>query len=217
MSASFCDRPERLDGQAIELGHLDRVQLVLRFEAAVFERVGLVAGQLQALLVEGVLVDDQRAAVAEVAEVGRQRGRVHRHQAVDRVARRVDVGAGELDLKARDAGLGAARGADFGGEVGERGDVVAGQGGGVGELAADELHAVAGVAAESDGGFVEGRDGFGRRDGGHGEGRGPYAQFMRRRPTRFRCGHRRRDATVLLVLSYLYESKGVKFAVIRRS
>ena len=42
--------------------------------------------------------------VAQVAEVGRQRGRVHRHQGVDRVAGREDVGAGEVDLKAGDAG-----------------------------------------------------------------------------------------------------------------
>ena len=60
-------------------------------------------------------------------DVRHQRGRVHRHQRVDRVAGRVDVLAGEMDLETGDAGLGAARGANFGREVGERGDVVADQ------------------------------------------------------------------------------------------
>src|SRR5206468_540575 len=43
------------------------------------------------------------------------------------------------------------RGADFGREVREGGDVVADEGGRVGELRAGQLHAVAGVAGEADG------------------------------------------------------------------
>jgi hypothetical protein len=127
------------------------VHLVLR-EAAVFERVGFVAGLLEALLVEGILVDQQDAAVAEVFEVGHERGGVHGDEGVDRVAGGVDVVRGEVNLEARDAGLRTAGGADFSREVRERGDVVAGQGRGVGELRAGELHAVARVAAEADGG-----------------------------------------------------------------
>ena len=122
---------------------------------AVFERIGFVAGLLEAFAFEGVAVDDQDAARAQVAEVRRQRRRVHRHQGVDRVAGRVDVVAGEMDLETADAGQRALRRANFGREVGERGDVVAHQGRRVGELRAGQLHAVARVAAEPNGGFVE--------------------------------------------------------------
>ena len=55
-----------------------------------------------------------------------------------------------MTWKPRDAGQRARGGADLGREVGEGGEVVAEQGGGVGELAAGDLHAVAGVAAEAD-------------------------------------------------------------------
>src|SRR5208282_3692118 len=55
-----------------------------------------------------------------------------------------------MELEATDAGERACRGANFGGVVGEGGDVVAVQGYGVGELAAGDLHAVAGVSGEAD-------------------------------------------------------------------
>ena len=90
-SASFCAEPKPFDREPRELGHRRPRACWYVAEAAVFERVGLVAGLLEALLVEGVFVDDQHAAVAQVAEVRRQRGRVHRHERVDRVAGRVDV------------------------------------------------------------------------------------------------------------------------------
>ena len=140
------------------------------FERAVFERIGFVAGLVEAFGVEGVAVDDQDAAGAEVAEVRGQRGRVHRHERVDRVAGRVDVRAREVDLETGDAGERAVRRANLGGKVGERGDVVADEGRRVGELRAGQLHAVARVAAEPDRGLVDFKSCFfycGSSSGGH--------------------------------------------------
>ena len=119
-------------------------------EAAVLERVGRVAGLLEVAVVELVGVDDDDAAGLEVAEVGLERRRVHRHQHVGRVAGGVDVVVGDADLEAGDAGQGAGGGADLGREVGERREVVADQRRGVGELGPGQLHAVAGVAGEAD-------------------------------------------------------------------
>src|ERR1700756_790707 len=55
-----------------------------------------------------------------------------------------------MELVAADAGKSARRGANFGGEVGEGSDVVAVEGDGIGELAAGDLHAVAGITGETD-------------------------------------------------------------------
>jgi hypothetical protein len=65
------------------------------------------------------------------------------------VARGEDVARGEVDLEGRDTVRRAGRRADLGGEVRERGEVVADYGGGVGEATAGELHAVAAVAGEA--------------------------------------------------------------------
>ena len=119
-------------------------------DRAVLERVGLVPGLAQVGVGEGVLVDDQRAAGLERAEVRFQRRRVHRHQRVRVVARGEDVARGEVDLEGGDAARGPGRGADLGREVGQRREVVADMGGGGGEPAADQLHAVARVPREPD-------------------------------------------------------------------
>ena len=68
---------------------------------------------------------------------------------------RVDVPRREVDLEPAHPGQGARGSADLGREVGEGGEVVAEQGGRVGELAARDLHAVAGVAAEPDDGLLD--------------------------------------------------------------
>ena len=124
----------------------------------VFERIGRVARLAQVAAIEGVLVEDQRAALLEVAQVRLERRRVHGDQRVDRVAGRVDVVGREAELKTADAGERAGGGANFGRKVGQRADVVAEHGRRVGELRAGQLHAVAAVAAEPD------DDGFQRFD-----------------------------------------------------
>ena len=87
---------------------------------------------------------------SQVADVDLERRGVHRDQHVGRVAGREDVAAGEVELEAADAGQCARRGADLGGEIRQRAQIVAGQSGLVGELHAGELHAVARVAGEAD-------------------------------------------------------------------
>src|SRR5690606_24427613 len=66
---------------AVERGHrelrdVDRVELVL-VEAAVLERVRLIAGLLEVRLDERARVDDERAVLDEVLEVRLQRRRIH--------------------------------------------------------------------------------------------------------------------------------------------
>ena len=138
----------------LERGHrqvvdVDRVNLVL-VEAAVLERVRRVARLLEVGLDERAGVDDQRAVVDQILEVGLERRRVHRDQHVGRVTRRVDLRRREVELEARDAEQAAGGCADLGREVGERRDVVAGFRRGLRELGSGELHAVAGVADEPD-------------------------------------------------------------------
>jgi hypothetical protein len=65
-----------------------------------------------------------------------------------------------MKLKPGNASKRADRCADFSGEIGKGADVVAKDGGDIGELGADELHAVARVAAEADDGRLEFADGF---------------------------------------------------------
>ena len=138
-----------LDGARRQRGHRDPVHAVA-LERSVLERVGLVSGLLEVALRERVLVDDDRRAAVELREVGLQRRRVHRHQHVRRVAGGQDVARGEVDLERRDARERPGRGADLGREVRQRREVVAEHRGRVGEAAAGELHAVAGVAGEAD-------------------------------------------------------------------
>ena len=143
--------PRLLGRRRVHFVDRDLDDAILARQAAVFDRVGLVARFLEVLGREGVLVDDDDPAIPYRLDVGPQRGRVHRDQRVHLVARGENVGAGKVDLVARDAGQRAGGGADFGGEVGQRADVVADQGRGVGELCPGQLHPVAGVPGESDG------------------------------------------------------------------
>ena len=92
-------------------------------ERAVLERVGLVAGLLQVALLERVGVDDQRAALRQVADVRLQRRGVHRHEDVRRVTGGEDVVVGEMELEARDTRerAGRARGSRRGSPGASRG------------------------------------------------------------------------------------------------
>ncbi len=109
----------------------------------------------QIVFAEVVEVDDENAVGLEVREIHFQRGGIHGDQNVDAVAGRVNVVRGKMDLESADAGKRARRGANFGREIREGGEIVAEQRGGVGELAAGDLHAVAGVTAEADDGAID--------------------------------------------------------------
>jgi hypothetical protein len=119
-------------------------------ERAVFDRVRLVAGLLQIAVGERVGVDDERAALREVGEVGLQRRWIHRDKHVGLVARREDVVVGEVELEPGHTRQRAGGRADLGGKVGEGGEVVARERRLRGEAATGQLHAVAGVSGEPD-------------------------------------------------------------------
>jgi hypothetical protein len=123
--------------------------LIVR-EAVVLERVLGVAGPLDVLFDEGVLIHDEGAAGLQVAEVGHQRRRVHRNEHVGLVARRQDILVREMDLERGYTCERAGRRADLGREVREGCEVVAEDGGCIGEALAGELHTVTGVACEAD-------------------------------------------------------------------
>ena len=146
--------PEVLERRARELGELDREQPIA-LERAVLERAHRHLRLLEVGLLEVVDVDDQDPALLQVGQVHLERRRVHRDQHVDRVAGREDVLRPEVDLEPAHAGQRARGGADLGREVREGGEVVAEERRGVGELAAGDLHPVAGVPGEADHGAVE--------------------------------------------------------------
>ena len=143
------DAVDALGGAHRHGRHRNAEHLVV-VERAVLEGVGGVPGLAQVVVREGVLVDDDRAALLERAEVGLERGGVHRHEHVGVIARREDVARGEVDLEGGDAVQGAGGSADLGGEIRQRGEVVAEHRGGIREAAARELHSIARVAREPD-------------------------------------------------------------------
>ena len=147
---------ERLHGIERQLRDVEVDELPLG-EAAVLERVLLVARLGEVARRELALVGDDQAAFAKRLGVHLQRRRVHRDQHVGLVAGGVDRAGAEIDLEGGDAERRALRRADFRREIGEGREVVAGERGRQRELAAGQLHAVAAVAGEAD------DDGFGRR------------------------------------------------------
>ena len=76
-----------LHGELGDVGLDDAVAV----EGAVLEGVALDLGLLDVLVREAGLVDEQDAALLEVADVGLERGGVHGHQHVEVVARGLDV------------------------------------------------------------------------------------------------------------------------------
>ncbi len=147
-------RADRLDRAEGQRGHRDRLHDVVG-QLVGLQRVGLVADLGEVALGELVGVGDDQSTAGQIGDVGLQRGGVHRHQDVGAVARGEDVVVGDLDLEGRDAGQGALRSADLGGVIRLRGKVVAEQGRLGGEAVTGELHAVAGVAGESDDDLLE--------------------------------------------------------------
>ena len=114
------------------------------------QRVGGIAGLGQVGLGELVFIDHEDAARLHVAEVDLQGRRVHGDQHVRRIARRMDLVIGEAELKTAHAAQRTGRGADLRRVVGLGADGQSGHRSDVGELAADDLHAVARVAGKAD-------------------------------------------------------------------
>ncbi len=142
---------QRTPRQALQF-HRKQPELI---EGMVFQRI---RGQLrfaQIVLLETVAIDDQDPIRLQVGNVHFQRRRIHGDQHVDGIARRVDLIRGEVQLKAADTGDRPRRGANFRRIVGERGNIIAVERRGIGELAAGDLHAVAGVARETDDRLIE--------------------------------------------------------------
>ena len=119
-------------------------------KGAIVQRADRILGLFQVALGEFAGVDNDQAAGLERIEVGLQRRRVHRHQHIGGIASGIDRGRAEVDLERRDAEQRALRGADFGGEIGESGKVIARQRAGQGELPAGKLHPVAAVTGKAD-------------------------------------------------------------------
>ena len=90
---------------------------------------------------------------------------------------------GEVKLEAGDAGQGAGRGTDLGGEVRQRGQVVAERRRFLGEAVPRQLHAVAGVARETDNDTVKLLDllGHSKRTSSTRRGRAPMSAWVRER------------------------------------
>ena len=157
-SASLLPRPNGFTASRVSCEMLKRDELPAG-EAAVLERIGLVARLGEVARAELALVGDDQPAGLQIVDIGLQRRRVHRDQHVGRVAGGLDRGRAEIDLEGGDSEGRALRRADLGREIGEGGEIVAGERGREGELAAGQLHAVAAVAGEAD------DDGFGRHVG----------------------------------------------------
>jgi hypothetical protein len=142
-----------LSAFCVSFASVDREELVLGLERAVGERSA--AGPLEILLVEAFLVDDEDAAGLRIVDVGLERRGVHRDEDVELVAGGEDLARREVQLEGADAGERARGSPDLGREVRQRRDVVAGDRGLGRELRSRDLHAVAGVAGESDDDRVE--------------------------------------------------------------
>ena len=107
----------RRDGGGHEL-HLFR-------EAKLLDRVvGLELSLLQVTLGEGVRVDDDDGALAQILDVDLERGGVHGHEHIGLVTGGIDLLRAQMELEARDAEECSLRRANFGRVVGKGGDVV---------------------------------------------------------------------------------------------
>ena len=183
---------DRLDGHAREVDGVHGVLGEQTGRAVVVERVGGVPRLGQVARGEVVGVDHDRGALGQVAEVGPQRGGVHRDEHVGGVAGREDVVVGEVDLERRHARQGALGRPDLRREVRQRGEVVAERRGLLGEPVAGQLHAVARVACEPDDHAVEALDLLGQLRAQPFVTGAPHAEFFL-----VRSGARRNSPTIV--------------------
>ena len=116
----------------------------------VFERIGGEVRLAQVAFLEGVGVDDGDAVWLQVANVDFQGRRIHGDQDVDGVTRGMHFTRGKIQLIAADAGNCAGRSANLRGIVRESSDIVSIERDGIRKLAARDLHAIAGIAGETD-------------------------------------------------------------------
>ena len=144
---------EVLQSGARQLGQLHGKKAI-SVERMIFERIRRHLRLAQIRSPKVVEIDDQNAVGFQVRKIHLQRGGIHGDQSIHGVAGRENVVRREMHLESADAGQRARRGANFSGKVGKRRQIVAVQRDRVGELAAGDLHAVAGVAAETDYGLV---------------------------------------------------------------
>ncbi len=144
-----------LDGLVGEARHVDLVQPIALPERRLVERVRGVPGLVEVALVERLGVDDEEPARLEVPQMDLGRGRVHCDQTVEPITGGVDALTAELQLEARDPEERPGRCTNLGGEVRERGEVVARPRRLGRELFPGELHAVTGIPGEPDHGAVQ--------------------------------------------------------------
>jgi hypothetical protein len=145
---AFCVEAEIFQGGASQARQFNREEPIA-IEGMVLERIRSHLRFAQVDFAEIVEIDDEDAVFLQVRQIHLQRRGVHCDQHIDAVAGRVNVGRREVDLETADTGKSARRGANFGREVRQSGKVIAVKRHGICELAAGDLHAVAGVAAEA--------------------------------------------------------------------
>ena len=102
-SMSFAPRPVSLAAAAVSLLIGTLISAVV-LKRAVVQRVGRVAGLLEVVGAKASSLTMTMPPPLDALDVRPQGGRIHRHQRVDLVAGREDVGAGEVDLETRHAG-----------------------------------------------------------------------------------------------------------------
>ena len=127
------------DGCLDDLG--PEVQFLIRI-------TGGVQCLVQTCLGKGIDIDNRGTALAQELRVLLERGRIHGHQNIAFVTRRVHA-MSDVNLETRNATQRALRGPHLGGIVREGGDAVAESGAHIREDVASQLHAIAAVAREA--------------------------------------------------------------------
>ena len=127
-------------------GRCDNILLNAHFGNGV---VGLEGSLLKVSLLETVRIDDDASRRLGKLVLRLEGGSVHRYQHVAQVAWGKHLAGSDVNLEAAHACQRALRGADVGGIIRERADVVSDGSRDGGEEVSSQLHAVAGVAREA--------------------------------------------------------------------